>query len=229
MVEMCFPAGTPVRTSRGYVPIEDIRPGDLVACVSDRDPDGPVEFKPVERIFHNPPARLMGVHLGDQVIRATHAHRFWVHERGWVPAEELAVGDQLRTPSGEFVPVTDLFDNGEVEPVYNLRVADNHTYFVATPNRQLAVLVHNDYRDGNESYFYSAFFGDGSVVLHDWENRSLYAKQLAELRADAAAEIAAFGDPARTRPARLHRRGLPRLGRSRAQPAMASRHFSVTT
>ena len=112
------------------------------------EPPALVELKRVERVFHNPPARLMCIHLGDQVIRSTHAHRFWGHDRGWVPAEELAVGDQLRSPSGELFPITDLFDNGETEPVYNLRVADNHTYFVATPDTKQAVLVHNDYSDG---------------------------------------------------------------------------------
>ena len=109
------------------------------------EPPTLVELKRVERVFHNPPARLMRIHIGGQVIRATHAHRFWVHDRDWVPAEALAIGDQLRGPSGELVQITDLFDNGEVEPVYNLRVADHHTYFVATPDRGQAVLAHNAY------------------------------------------------------------------------------------
>ena len=153
--------------SRRHLRVDDVLmlEGDdrcaIVVSLPDRREEPPilVELKRVERVFHNPPARLMCIHLGDQVIRATHAHRFWVHDRGWVPAEELNIGDQLRGPSGELVPVTGVFDNGEIEPVYNLRVADNFTYFVATPDRGQSVLVHNEYTilpntdaQGNEQF-----------------------------------------------------------------------------
>ena len=141
--------------SRRYLQIGDMlmlegdgRSGEIVSLPANLDERPRIrvgEWKKVERVFHNPPTRLMNVQLGDQVIRCTHAHRFWVEQRGWVPAVELNVGDKLLGSSGELVPVTDLFDNGEIEPVYNLRVADHHTYFVATPDRKQSVLVHNDY------------------------------------------------------------------------------------
>ena len=62
--------------------------------------------------------------------------------RGWVSARELKVGDMLRTP-GSYAQVTDLFNYGEWEPVYNLQVDRHRTYFVWLPVANTAVLEHN--------------------------------------------------------------------------------------
>ena len=72
----------------------------------------------------------MHVHLPDgALIRTTPEHPFFEQSRGWVAAEELTVGDVIRTDGG-WTTVEDLLDTGEYEKVYNLRVADYHTYFV---------------------------------------------------------------------------------------------------
>jgi len=142
--EYCFPAGTMVRVEDGSLKaVEFIEIGDMVLAASEHEPEGPVEPRPVLRVFRNQPARLTSVHVGEQVVRATINHPFYVRGRGWVPAGDLRAGDQLRSHDGRWVEVTDNFDNGEVEPVFNFEVAENRTYFVGTDPRGCFVLVHN--------------------------------------------------------------------------------------
>lgn len=64
-------------------------------------------------------------------------------DRGWTLVSDLRVGDRLRTPDSSVRAVTALHDRSGLAPrtVYDLTVADLHTFFVlagATP-----VLVHN--------------------------------------------------------------------------------------
>ncbi len=139
--EYCFAAGTLVLTKDGPKPIETIEPGEFVYAASDRDPTGPVELKPVVEVYHNQPARLLNLHFGEDIIRSTFNHPFWVEGRGWIAAEKIQVGDCCRSREGKLVPLTDRFDNGEVEPVYNLHVAECRTYFVALVHSNQPLLV----------------------------------------------------------------------------------------
>ena len=43
--------------------IETIQPGEMVLAVSDRDPEGPVEARPVAEVYHNAPARILELHV----------------------------------------------------------------------------------------------------------------------------------------------------------------------
>ena len=96
---------------------------------------------------HLPPSKHLAapppLERGDQIGRPTFNHPFYVVGRGWTPAGNLTIGDHLRTSDGRTVTVTDLFANGDIQPVFNLRVADNHTYFVASEIGEF-VLVHNE-------------------------------------------------------------------------------------
>ena len=47
--------------------------------------------------------------------------------------------DRIVTLIGDSVPVAEVFDTEEWEPVYNIRVADFHTYFVG----HSGIWVHN--------------------------------------------------------------------------------------
>jgi intein/homing endonuclease len=83
------------------------------------------------------------LHVGGQVIRTTPEHPFWVQGEGWLPAGQLRVGDLLVGHDGRWVEVEDVLDTGEYETVYNLRIADYHTYFVGTPEWGFSVWAHN--------------------------------------------------------------------------------------
>src|SRR4029434_4769871 len=64
-------------------------------------------------------------------------------QKGWVPANKLEVGDTLLTEDGRWVAVEDVLDTGEWETVYNLRVADYHTYFVGCDEWGFSVWAHH--------------------------------------------------------------------------------------
>ncbi len=142
MLKACFAARTPLLTLEGSEFIENIKEGDYVLARDENDPDGPVLAKRVEEVFRNY-APIWHVHLGAQVIRTTGAHPFWVRGLGWTAAENLAVGDELSSHNGQWVKVDDLLHTGEWDTVYNIRVAEFHTYFVGCQAWGFSAWAHN--------------------------------------------------------------------------------------
>ncbi|HVK07395.1 MAG TPA: polymorphic toxin-type HINT domain-containing protein, partial [Gemmataceae bacterium] len=125
----CFAAGTKLWTPDGYRNVEDIQVGDLLFSRDEGRPDGLVEAKPVEQVFRRF-TEVVHLHVGGRVIRTTDEHPFYVYNKGWVPVAKLAARDYLLTAAGDWKPVEEVYRTGELEVVYNLRVADHHTYFV---------------------------------------------------------------------------------------------------
>jgi len=60
-----------------------------------------------------------------------------------VPAQDLAIGDALVGHDGVEVTVEGVVPSGEWIAVYNLRVADYHTYFVGGEAWGFSVWAHN--------------------------------------------------------------------------------------
>jgi len=140
----CFAAGTKMLTRAGWRAIESIAVGDEVASRAEGDLFGDVDWKAVEATFQRT-ACVAHLHAGGQVIRTTLEHPFWADGKGWTPAGSLKQGDRIATLSGEWVTVEELYDTGEWEPVYNLRVADWHTYFVGDEAWGWSAWAHNSY------------------------------------------------------------------------------------
>ena len=78
------------------------------------------------------------------MIRTTPNHPFYVRGRGWVQAQNLRIGDRFRGKGVGGVELVNPVDTGGIEPVFNLHVAERHTYFVGSSDVQSSVLVHND-------------------------------------------------------------------------------------
>jgi hypothetical protein len=57
----------------------------------------------------------------------------------------LQVGDLLSSHDGQWVAVKEVYDTGEYETVYNLRVETFHTYFVGGEDWGFSVWAHNTY------------------------------------------------------------------------------------
>jgi len=72
-------------------------------------------------------------------VQATETHPFQVVGQGMTAAGNLKVGDQIERKDGESAEVESIALKVGSFPVYNLEVADAHTYFVG----QQELLVHN--------------------------------------------------------------------------------------
>ena len=143
----CFRAGTPLVCEGGHKQVEDLQVGDRLAARDEFDPDGPIEFKAIEEVFVRR-GLILEVTVAGQTIGTTAEHPFYVFQRGWTPAGELKVGDLLATADGRYLPVEKLHQTGNLETVYNFRVQDHHTYFVADQHWGFEVWVHNSYFGG---------------------------------------------------------------------------------
>nr|WP_281167514.1 polymorphic toxin-type HINT domain-containing protein [Actinopolyspora mortivallis] len=76
-------------------------------------------------------------------VTATGEHPFWVPDRDeWVQAQDLQVGDRVRTAEGEQRLVTSIRTWTALQRVHNLTVDDTHTYYVALDGQDES-LVHN--------------------------------------------------------------------------------------
>lgn len=131
----CLAAGTLVWTESGPVPVQDVRVGDRVfAC----DPEtGCLDLKPVIKTTVRPKASLSRIQAGGETIKATAGHVFWVSGLGWKKTMDIQPERRLHTLQGT-VDVESI-EPAEEEPVFNLVVADFHTYFVG----QSKILTHD--------------------------------------------------------------------------------------
>jgi hypothetical protein len=112
----------------------------------DFDPQGPLELKRVEEKFVRT-AAVMELVINGQTIKTTAEHPFYVPaQERFVPAGELQVGDLLVSSQGTLIPIESISQLDEITTVYNLRVADHHTYFVGGALWGWDVWVHNAYK-----------------------------------------------------------------------------------
>jgi hypothetical protein len=114
---------------------------------------------------HTPAAGLVQIVLvapdgSSEQVRATPAHPFWAHDRGWTEVGRLGPGDEVYSAAGVWLRVAGVRVLVTPQPVYDLEVAALHTYFVG----RLGVWVHNcPPRSANQA-------------LHDerWANDSIF-------------------------------------------------------
>ena len=126
----CFAAGTPLLMAHGgSKPIDQISVGDWVLARSDADEHGEIAPRQVEEVFVRS-AELLELVVSGQIIKTTMEHPFWVVDAGWRDAHELKVGDRFLSHDGQELTLQAIRDTGEYATVYNLRVAEYHTYFV---------------------------------------------------------------------------------------------------
>ena len=141
----CFTAGTPlvIDHAGNSRPIEEIEVGDYVLARSEFDPDGPLELKRVEEKFVRV-SPVMELVIAGRSIKTTTEHPFYVPSRQtFIPAGELKAGDELVSHDGRLIAIESVNSTDEVATVYNMRVADHHTYFVGGEVWGWDVWVHN--------------------------------------------------------------------------------------
>lgn len=141
-LKACFGAGTLLYTPQGYRAIESFRVGDLVLSRAEEDATSEISAKRVEEVFVHT-GRIWILKVNGREIRTTGEHPFWVHNLGWVNASALAEGNRLLSHDGQSVVVESIEDTNRYETVYNIRVADYHTYFVGCDEWGFNVWAHN--------------------------------------------------------------------------------------
>jgi RHS repeat-associated protein len=170
----CFPKGTKVETPTGKRNIEDIKVGDKVLSY-DLGTKKVVE-RTVTQLIRKATQHWYHIQVGDEVIKATGAHPFWVVNKGrWISARDLKPGMELRKFDGNIVKISSVEMEKLTTPegTYNMEVEHDHDYFAGTAG--CTVLVHNT--DPNDILFSrdpaainsSTTFGK----LGPWANRTL--------------------------------------------------------
>lgn len=105
---------------------------------------GPVEPRTVEKVFQRV-GRICEVDVAGRCLMTTAEHPFYVQNRGWTRAMDLEPGDELIGTGEKTVTVERVCSTDREATVYNLRVAEYHTYFVGSPEWGFDVWVHNTY------------------------------------------------------------------------------------
>jgi len=180
----CFPAGTPVHTSSGTLPIEEVRTGITVDSFDlSAEEWVEAEVTGTEAVTYS--GDLITFQAGGTTLSATGNHPVFVvsgvdlgsrpcssdvppierkNETGgrWVEARDLREGDVLRARTGEHITAVNIVSRDEVLTVYNLRVEGRHNYSVGAPG----ILVHNK---GSGEPVYAEFRADRPFLffIHD--------------------------------------------------------------
>jgi RHS repeat-associated protein len=134
-----FTPDTLVHTKEGPRPIKDIKVGDEVLAYAEWS--GEQSYQKVEAVITNEKVyELFAITLenGD-VIDATDGHPFNVYGIGWRDAKLLQKGQRLYLSSKGLVTIKSISSTTKHTRVYNLTVANAHTFYVG----EEGVLVHN--------------------------------------------------------------------------------------
>lgn len=134
-----FTGDTLVATEKGLIAIDQVEVGDRV--LSYNEATGENSYQPVTALINGEhPATLITVTVSSGVqIVATDGHPFFVAELGWVRADQLIAGQHLVNGEQEHLPIVSLVRGEENLHVYNLSIANTHTYYVSVDE----ILVHN--------------------------------------------------------------------------------------
>jgi Flp pilus assembly pilin Flp len=136
----CFAAGTPVQTGRGDRPIESIAVGERVWA---RDvTTGAIALRTVVNRYRTPGVKVVDLELSSafdrrERVAVTPGHLFWIEGAGWTRADALSAQPLWSVEARLSAQVVSRSE--QPVTVYNLEVADFHSYFVGRSH----VLVHN--------------------------------------------------------------------------------------
>ncbi len=134
----CFPAGTPVHTPKGTVPIERLQPDDEIMAYDTQKKDTVVSQ--VRQVARKTWYNLMRIVTPGDTLWATGNHPFYIPAlQQYLPADSLRRGMQLLALTGALLTVQSVAAVDTTVSVYNFEVADHHNYYVG----EEGVLVHN--------------------------------------------------------------------------------------
>lgn len=133
----CFTADTLVYTDKGYRTINEIHIGDKVLSQNNKNKQ---EYKEVDKLVSHIADDVYRIDIGNEIIKASFSHPFYVKDKGKVLAENLSVNDILVTKENKEITIKDIQIVNEMTPVYEIRVKDNNNYYVGINS----ILVYNE-------------------------------------------------------------------------------------
>ena len=135
----CFLAGTQILTETGMKNIEDIKVGDMVYSIN--IDNNQKELKKVTELYRGESKDIYELTIGEEVIKTTPKHQFYVVDKGWIRAYELKEGDRIVAKDNSNLIINKIEYKYYEEPlsVYNLTVEGYHNYLIT----QYELLVHN--------------------------------------------------------------------------------------
>jgi RHS repeat-associated protein len=132
-----FSAETDVSTLEGAKDIAAIEIGDHVLAWN--EVDGTLGYYEVTAVMAHADETLTELIIDGEWIETTPEHPFYVEGKGWTPAEDLQIGDQIRQADGTMGLVWLKWTAYRTQEMYNLTVDTAHTFFVGEGQW----LVHN--------------------------------------------------------------------------------------
>lgn len=131
----CFTGDTKVLTPSGLVDIKDIKEGDIVVSVNMRNEA--IENKSVSRLISHEETEIYTITTDNDTIKVTGDHPFMTKEYGRVIAKTLKKDFTLLDKDKKEHKIKKIKKEKINDTVYEIAVADNHTYFVGESNIQV--------------------------------------------------------------------------------------------
>jgi hypothetical protein len=132
-----FANDTLVATADGPKPITAVEEGELIYAYNEAT--GKVGLYPVTAELAHLDRQIVTLVISGERIVTTPEHPFYTTANGWTPAGTLQVGDEIRRADSGVGTVQTIAVAERPQVMYNLTVADAHTFFVGTNQW----LVHN--------------------------------------------------------------------------------------
>lgn len=135
----CFTGETLVYTNNGCKAIQNIELGDKVYSFNLEQLE--YEFKEVDKLINHMTDEIYEITLNNnEIIRTTWCHPFKVLNKEKTLVKDLEIGDQLITKDDKVYYITKIEKLSKQEVVYEIRVKDNHNYFITNSS----IFVYNE-------------------------------------------------------------------------------------
>lgn len=133
----CFTEDTLVYTENGMKSIIDIKENDNVYSAS---AEGDIELKPIDKLVTHSVNEIYEIKTDTETIKASYSHPFYIEGIGKVEAKDLKVGYSLKDVDEHIHIIKEINISEKDTTVYEIRVKDNHNYFVGNDK----IFVYNE-------------------------------------------------------------------------------------
>ncbi len=154
----CFLGDTLIWTADGVRRIDELKIGELVFTFDFERQE--VVKREILQVLRNQTNHFYKIMAGNDTIKATGNHLFWVEDKSaWLAARDLKADMYLKALDKKAIKIDSiLLQEGIESETYNLSIDQIHNYFVGT-----GVLVHNEgphnYDFGDSSYNFIIYHG----------------------------------------------------------------------